>query len=64
MEPRERQNEHHGPGPGSGDGGSGGLDRLRAQGNDFLAASDEAIRRALSGDSEAFLRANHQRGGQ
>ena len=48
-----------------GEGGEGGeLDRLRSAGEDFLAAGDEAIRRALSGDSEAFLQANRQRGGQ
>ena len=33
-------------------------------GEEFLAAGDEAIRRALSGDSEAFLRANRQKGGE
>ncbi len=47
---------------GGGDGGS--LDRLRQNADEFLAAGDEAIRRALSADSEAFLRANRQQGGQ
>ncbi|HVS03945.1 MAG TPA: hypothetical protein VMT16_14360 [Thermoanaerobaculia bacterium] len=42
----------------------GDLARLRARGDDFLAAGDEAIERALSGDSEAFLRANRQEGGE
>ena len=42
----------------------GGLEELRVAGAAFLAAGDEAIRRALSGDSEAFLRANRQQGGQ
>jgi len=41
-----------------------GLDEARAAGELFLSAGDEAIRRALSGDSEAFLRANRQRGGE
>ena len=31
---------------------------------DPIVGTDEAIRQALSGDSEAFLRANRQRGGQ
>ena len=30
----------------------------------LLAAADQAISQALSGDSEAFLRANRQEGGQ
>ena len=42
----------------------GSLERIRETANEFLAAGDEAIRRALSGDSEGFLRANRQRGGQ
>jgi hypothetical protein len=48
------------------DGGNDGdnLERLRQTASEFLAAGDEAIRRALSGDSEAFLRANRQQGGQ
>jgi hypothetical protein len=40
------------------------LGELHRVGEDLLAAGDEAIRRALSGDSEAFLRANRQKGGQ
>lgn len=42
----------------------GQLGDLHRAGDDLLAAGDEAIRRALSGDSEAFLRANRQKGGQ
>ncbi len=41
-----------------------GLDNVRQAGADLLAAGDEAIRRALSGDSEKFLEANRQHGGQ
>ncbi len=50
----------------SDDGGSeeDRLEQIRQTANDFLAAGDEAIRRALSGDSEGFLRANRQQGGQ
>ena len=40
------------------------LDRIRQAGEDLLAAADEAIDRALSGDSEAFLAANRQQGGE
>ncbi len=42
----------------------GALEQLARRGDDFLAAGDEAIRRALSGDSEAFLKATRQQGGQ
>ena len=37
---------------------------LREEGAAFLDAADEAIDRALSGDSEAFLEQNRQLGGQ
>jgi hypothetical protein len=40
------------------------LDRLRSAAERLLVAGDEAIDRALSGDSEAFLRASRQEGGQ
>lgn len=60
---RRREQEGHGGTPNDQEPDSQ-LDRLRAAGEGFLAAGDEAIRRALSGDSEAFLRANRQRGGE
>jgi hypothetical protein len=51
-----------------GDGGSGPADQLqqaRSEADRLLAAGDEAIRRALAGtDSEAFLRAGRQQGGE
>jgi hypothetical protein len=53
--------------PAGGDGSTdpGNLTQLRAEGNSLLAAGDEAIRRALSGNnSEDFLRASRQQGGQ
>jgi hypothetical protein len=53
-----------GPGSEAAAEGGGSLESLRAQGERLLAASDEAIDRALSGDSEAFHRANRQHGGQ
>ena len=40
------------------------LAALRQAGDRLLAAGDEAIDRALSGDSERFLAANRQQGGQ
>jgi len=50
---------------GSGDSPQGGLDALRAAGNQMLAAADDAIQRTLTGsDSETFLRATRQQGGQ
>jgi len=44
--------------------GGNHLGDLHRAGEDLLAAGDAAIRRALSKNSEAFLRANRQRGGQ
>jgi hypothetical protein len=44
--------------------GGGNLESLRAAGRDFLTAGSDAINRALSGDSEAFLKASEQQGGQ
>jgi len=39
-------------------------DNLREAAERFRAAADEAIQRALSNDSERFLAANQQQGGQ
>lgn len=69
MNERERteQNERTLPSGGtpSGSGDEGeSLERIRRAADEFLTAGDEAIRRALSGDSEEFLRANRQRGGE
>lgn len=65
MRERERPNEAEPLHPASnGASGEGDLGELRRAGEDLLAAGDDAIRRALSGDSEAFLRANRQEGGQ
>ena len=52
------------PSAGAANGAGGGLGELRRAGEDLLAAGDEAIRKALSGDSEAFLRSSRQEGGQ
>lgn len=40
------------------------LDNLRQAGETFATAGDEAIQRALSGDSQLFLAATRQSGGQ
>ena len=61
----QRLNEQ--PSDNGGDNDSGASDQLlqaRAQGDRWLAAGDEAIRRALSGNSENFLRSGRQQGGQ
>ena len=65
MHERERHSERHRGGGGQEDPDSqDGLNDLRASGERFLEVGDEAIRNALSSDSEAFLRASRQRGGQ
>lgn len=46
-------------------GSSDSLRQLRAEGDNLLAAGDEAIRRALAGsNSEMFLRTSRQQGGE
>ncbi len=63
MQQKERQEIR--PPTGGGGDHEGGLDHLREQANRFLAAGDEAINRALANsDSETFLRANRQQGGE
>jgi hypothetical protein len=65
MREKERQ-EYRAPSGGGGGGDEGGgLDRLREQASRFLEAGDEAIDRALANsDSESFLRASRQQGGE
>ena len=58
----DRQNNQGG---GDGPGADDPLEQARSQGDSLLAAGDEAIQRALAGsNSEAFLRAGRQQGGQ
>jgi hypothetical protein len=40
------------------------LQQLRSDGDRLLAAGDRAIQRALGANSEAFLRAGRQQGGE
>jgi hypothetical protein len=62
MRQKERQDN---PQSAGGDNPGGGLDHLREQANRILAAGDEAIDRALANsDSETFLRASRQQGGE
>ena len=56
---REHEAVNH---PTAGDHGDNAEAREAAE--RFLASADEAIDRALSGDSEAFLAASRQQGGQ
>jgi hypothetical protein len=66
MQFRDRQNEAPAANAAPGTPGEGGgeLDTLRTQGSAFLAAGNAIIDAALSGDSQAFLAANRQQGGQ
>jgi len=63
MDLRQRHRGGGGPAAG-GEGGGDDLVALRADAADFLSAGDDAIDRALSQDSRAFLTANRQHGGQ
>ena len=66
MQFRDRQNEIPAANAGAGAPAedNGELDALRSQGSAFLAAGNAIIDAALSGDSQAFLQANRQQGGQ
>jgi hypothetical protein len=52
-----------GDGPGN-DPSAANLRRMRLAGQGFLSAGADAIQKALSGDSESFLAATRQQGGQ
>ncbi|MBM3320565.1 MAG: hypothetical protein FJY73_07810 [Candidatus Eisenbacteria bacterium] len=66
METRERQREETAAirTGAPGDGGGGDLASLREAGAHLLRAGDEAIRKVLSMDSEKFLEATRQEGGE
>ncbi|MGA9567717.1 MAG: hypothetical protein WBS19_19485 [Candidatus Korobacteraceae bacterium] len=40
------------------------IDAARVEGSRLLSAGDDAIRQALDGSSESFLRASRQEGGE
>jgi len=49
----------------SNEGPDGRLDAIRAEGSQLLSAADDAIQKALAGsNSETFLRATRQQGGE
>lgn len=59
------ENVQNGGNPQAGLPGGDNLDNLRRAGEQLLAAGDVAINKAISqGNSEAFLAANRQAGGQ
>ncbi len=65
----ERQRHDHSTNPGNADGsgvpaGGGNLAQRRQQAAAFYAAADEAINKAVSGDSARFVQAARQEGGQ
>jgi len=68
MEQRERNPSERNPQPQPGQPDGSNLQdeaaRLRAEADDLVNAAQDHISRVLSGDSEAFLRANRQAGGQ
>lgn len=65
MRLRERTEDDGSPQPeGASGDDSENLQRVRLAGQSLLAAGADAIERALSGDSEKFLAATRQQGGQ
>lgn len=61
---RERHQPDQYPCPSPDPPEAGRLDQARQEAEDLLLAGEEAIRRALSGDSREFLRASRQEGGE
>jgi hypothetical protein len=49
---------------GAGGGPAGNLSAMQQHADQLLAAGDQAINQALSNDSEKFLTASRQQGGQ
>jgi len=64
MRLRERTDEERERGTANNDSPEADLQQARLAGQSFLAAGADAIQRALSGDSEKFLAATRQQGGQ
>jgi hypothetical protein len=61
----ERNDDRQRNDPPSGGDSNNLLDALRQEANQFLDAGDEAINRALAdGNSEDFLQASRQQGGE
>jgi hypothetical protein len=67
MEPRERQHsdsEQSGGGGPSGTPTGANLDPIRQRASQLLAAGSAIIQSSLSGNSQAYLAANRQQGGE
>ncbi len=64
MRTRERSREQRERPRGEGGPAEAGSGELRDMAERLLAAGDDAINRALSADSEAYLSATRQRGGE
>ena len=64
MRERERQHDDRERPQSVGVPAAGNLGAIGDAAARLVAAGDAAIDRALSGDSDAFLRANRQQGGQ
>lgn len=66
MRLRERPDSDHRPATGNdtSEPDSAALERLQREGRNLLDAAEEAIARALSGDSRKFLEATRQQGGE
>lgn len=65
MEAGERMREQEPAAPQTAAGAGGGnLANVRRQADDLLAAGRDAIQQVLSHNSEDFLRANRQSGGE
>ena len=64
MELRERYNDDEIRQTEAGDPSGGNLGNLRQEGERIYQAAADAISRALSHDSEAFLQQTRQEGGQ
>jgi hypothetical protein len=61
---RNREQEQQQPNPAPENPVGGNLSQLRLAGEELLAAGADAISMTLSSDSEAFLAATKQQGGQ
>ncbi len=64
LERNRRDDERQAGDPPGSDDADAQLDRFRAAAGELLRAADDTINKALSGNSEAFLRAHRQQGGQ
>jgi hypothetical protein len=64
QEPVERRGTDTDPYAPGAAGAAGQAGSLRERARELLSAGDDVIDRVLSGNSDAFLRSNRQRGGE